>query len=493
MLTQLISRIKVKTPIGKPSGSTSPYLQFNGLGFIPPAGWTSDDASGGLLVVNPKIERDWQAHLYFELREASGAEFKTLEEALGDLVEELTQKKEKFHLISKRVEKHDQGFSLARMEYTCVYEGTLLRESEILMDLEGAKRLYLMTSVADVMAEVYQAIFEKVVRSFLFPYVEAPAPVAPTAVEPPRIAPVTAEAPSATRAELEGVNFDVPSGWSLKEVGAKKKLLSASVTEGGITPSLHLEFVPSSSGTPVTPEVMIAERVAGLKKDLQTFQEIKRWSGPDAEGVEISLIEYSFIREKTPCTEFLMVFQFPSGNFWVRASAPSTLWAKYQPLFAVFVASVASGEIAGIEIRDFEGLSFVVPDGWSDAPHEEGYVLMDPSEEKGDGTIFLEKKADPGVQTRTLEEIFEDYLPTLEAGYPGFAQLQCRVGDHPAGFPFGFVEFTYQRDGIPYTQREFIVELDPKHRIYLLLSAKTSGWTEYLPLFDQFVYSLQKA
>ncbi len=138
--------------------------KFGGVEFVMPAGWTKESVGDGLLLTTPEIKNNWQANLFLEVRE--DAKSRPLEQALADLVPNLKERKESFREVSRKVENHSIGFRFGRIEYTCSEKGgTALTEWEIVIELDGKKRLFVLASSASAAWDKYQPLFQEFVAS----------------------------------------------------------------------------------------------------------------------------------------------------------------------------------------------------------------------------------------------------------------------------------------------------------------------------------------
>jgi len=140
-----------------------PRQKFGAFEFVLPNGWTKENASGGLLLMAPEIENNWQANLFLECRD--DPEGRPMEQALADVVPNLKDRKKQFREVSRKVEKHLGGFQTAILEYTCADQGTALTEWEIVIDAGDKKRLFVLASSATASWAKYQPVFQRFVES----------------------------------------------------------------------------------------------------------------------------------------------------------------------------------------------------------------------------------------------------------------------------------------------------------------------------------------
>ena len=129
-----------------PEDASASRQDFGPFEFVLPKGWTKENAAGGLLLMAPEIENNWQANLFLEFRD--DPEERTVEQALADVVPNLRDRKKRFREVSRKAEMHPGGFQIATSEYTCADEGAALTEWEIVIRADTKKRLFVLASSA---------------------------------------------------------------------------------------------------------------------------------------------------------------------------------------------------------------------------------------------------------------------------------------------------------------------------------------------------------
>ena len=163
LLAALVGCSSCTSPEKAGEGDSVPRQKFGAFEFELPDRWTKEDAAGGLLLMAPEIENDWQANLFLEFRKDAGG--RTLEQALADVVPNLKDRKKQFREVSRKVERHSGGFQVATLEYTCTDQGTALTEWEIVIEADGKRRLFVLASSASASWAKYQPVFQKFVGS----------------------------------------------------------------------------------------------------------------------------------------------------------------------------------------------------------------------------------------------------------------------------------------------------------------------------------------
>lgn len=151
-------------PAMPPEATPAPARQlFEGMDFVPPAGWSRELVDAGLLFVAPEIEGNWQGNLFLEVREDS--EGRSLEQSLADIVPNLRTAKQHFQEVSRQIESRPSGLRLGRIEYTCTYEGIGLTQWEVLVELDGKKRLFVLASSTTAHWDKYLPVFQSLIGS----------------------------------------------------------------------------------------------------------------------------------------------------------------------------------------------------------------------------------------------------------------------------------------------------------------------------------------
>lgn len=148
---------------GVPKVDSDQRQKFGAFEFVLPDGWTKETAAGGVLLMAPDIENNWQANLFLEFRH--DPEERTVEQMLTEVVPNLKDRKKQFREVSRKAEKHPEGFQMATLEYTCVDQGTQLTEWEIVIEVESKKRLFVLASSASASWAKYQPVFQRFVGS----------------------------------------------------------------------------------------------------------------------------------------------------------------------------------------------------------------------------------------------------------------------------------------------------------------------------------------
>lgn len=136
---------------------------YAGIDYVLPPGWTAEEAMGGVLLMSPTVEANWQANLFLERR--ADEEGRTLEQALDDLAPGLAQEKENFHEVARNVADHPNGFRYATLDYTSTSDGTPLNQRETILDLGGGARLFVLASAASSTQGTYGPVFQSFLDS----------------------------------------------------------------------------------------------------------------------------------------------------------------------------------------------------------------------------------------------------------------------------------------------------------------------------------------
>ncbi|MCE9591653.1 MAG: hypothetical protein K8S99_14145 [Planctomycetes bacterium] len=156
-----MSRLRAAEPRTAHGRSSQRY--FGGMVFTPPPGWSVEDAQGGLLILARQPEAGWQANLFLE----AGAEtaLRSLEQSLDDYVANLAARRRQFREVGRMIVNHPYGFRFARVEYTCVDDAVALTQWELIIELDGDQRLFVLASSASALWDKYRPAFQGVVDS----------------------------------------------------------------------------------------------------------------------------------------------------------------------------------------------------------------------------------------------------------------------------------------------------------------------------------------
>jgi len=137
--------------------------RFAGHEFAVPAGWTTEQTAGGLLLMATQVEDGWQANVFLE--ERVDREGRSLEQSLADLAPNLKARKPQFKEVSRKIDKLPGGIAYGLLEYSCTQQGTSLREWEVVAKLEGGKRLFILASSSSSRWDKYQPLLRSLLGS----------------------------------------------------------------------------------------------------------------------------------------------------------------------------------------------------------------------------------------------------------------------------------------------------------------------------------------
>ncbi len=141
-----------------PAGSQKDArIELGGVSFAVPTGWSSEHISGGILLLAPQAEKGWQANIFLE--HVTDRANRSLDQILTDLIPNLAARKPGFKELGHSVEHHPTGLELASVEYLNQSENTALREREIMIELPGSERLFIVLSSEAGLFSKYQAAF----------------------------------------------------------------------------------------------------------------------------------------------------------------------------------------------------------------------------------------------------------------------------------------------------------------------------------------------
>lgn len=142
---------------------------YLGIHFSYPSGWVVEEVPdmNGVLVMNPAIEKNWQANVFFEVSEdLAGRE---LESALSDLVRGLTRTKTTFRMRNQEVLVHETGKRIGRLEYSNIQMNTPLVSWEVIVPMSGQKNLFITATSEASLWPKYQQTFSRILGSLELP------------------------------------------------------------------------------------------------------------------------------------------------------------------------------------------------------------------------------------------------------------------------------------------------------------------------------------
>ncbi len=135
------------------------------LVFDAPAGWDSEEAEGGTLILAPHEEAGWQANIFVE--EVKDRESRDLKAMLNDLVPNLKHAKKGVEILGSTVERHASGFEYGVLRYRVAGDGVALRERQLVVPLGGRHAAMVLFSAADSIAAKYERVFDDFVGSLM--------------------------------------------------------------------------------------------------------------------------------------------------------------------------------------------------------------------------------------------------------------------------------------------------------------------------------------
>ncbi len=144
----------------------STYL---GVTFDVPEGWKAENKfdQGGKDYTAPAVDGNWAPDLFFEVN--ADRDERDLASTLDRAVAKAEKEKPGFALTEKKTLTHPHGFQYGRLEYTNKNDETPLTRWELVIPLDGEKRLYVHASAATSTWPRYQPIFAKVIDSIRLP------------------------------------------------------------------------------------------------------------------------------------------------------------------------------------------------------------------------------------------------------------------------------------------------------------------------------------
>ena len=142
--------------------------------------------------------------------------------------------------------------------------------------------------------------------------------------------------------------------------------------------------------------------------------------------------------------------------------------------------------------RQFAGIDFILPPGWTAQGQSDGLLLLAPDVENDwQANVFLELLRDR--ERRNLEQALNDLVPNLKSRKNQFRESSREMRTLPSGLRCATLEYTQTYQGTALTDQETIIEFDGDARFFVYTSTATSLRAKYQPIFRSLVDSLHVA
>ncbi len=128
-----------------------------GIKFSVPQGWSKEEVSGGVLLLAPDQENNWQANIFIELR--VDREHRPLDKAISDLAPNIKSRKAKYAELNRGVRSLPNGISYGILEYSHDHQGTRLIDAEAIVENNGASRVMVLLSSEAGLIGKYKPVF----------------------------------------------------------------------------------------------------------------------------------------------------------------------------------------------------------------------------------------------------------------------------------------------------------------------------------------------
>ena len=141
------------------------------------------------------------------------------------------------------------------------------------------------------------------------------------------------------------------------------------------------------------------------------------------------------------------------------------------------------------------GVQFEYPSDWTAEELSQQNVLLLSSpimEANWQTNVFIELRSDLDT-SQTPERRLSTLADNLKRTKSGFALQSSRVFTHPSGAPGGELIYTHNSQGVPLTEREVVLWLEPGKALFLNGSAVTSLWSKYQPQMNVIFDSIRRA
>ena len=140
------------------------------------------------------------------------------------------------------------------------------------------------------------------------------------------------------------------------------------------------------------------------------------------------------------------------------------------------------------------GVQFEYPSDWTTEEVQGQNVLLLTSpvvEANWQTNVFIELRGDLDT-SRTPEQRLATLAGNLKRTKSEFVLQSSRVLHHASGVPAGELIYTHNSQGVPLTEREVILWLEPGKALFLTGSAVTSLWSKYQPQMDVIFDSIRR-
>ena len=141
------------------------------------------------------------------------------------------------------------------------------------------------------------------------------------------------------------------------------------------------------------------------------------------------------------------------------------------------------------------GVQFEYPSDWTAEELSQQNVLLLSSpimEANWQTNVFIELRRDLDM-SQTPEQRLSTLADNLKRTKSEFALQSSRVFTHPSGAPGGELIYTHNSQGVPLTEREVVLWLEPGKALFLNGSAVTSLWSKYQPQMNVIFDSIRRA
>jgi hypothetical protein len=140
------------------------------------------------------------------------------------------------------------------------------------------------------------------------------------------------------------------------------------------------------------------------------------------------------------------------------------------------------------------GVQLEYPSDWTAEEVSEQNVLLlsSPVQEANWQTnVFIELRSDLDT-SQTPEQRLATLADNLKTTKSGFALQSSRVFTHASGVPAGELIYTHSSQGVPLTEREVILWLEPGKALFVNGSAVTSLLSKYEPQMNVIFDSIRR-
>ena len=153
----------------------------------------------------------------------------------------------------------------------------------------------------------------------------------------------------------------------------------------------------------------------------------------------------------------------------------------------------APAPAAGMASENYKGVTFQYPKDWAAKKiegEEEGLEVTSPAIE-GDWQASVLLRVLNGVEGQSLAEAVDQTAQSAIVRKVATGEVRVKLLTHPAGFPYGQIDYARSVQDIPLTQRELLIPMSGVQQLVVKASSSTGAWSKNEPVFNKIVESIR--